>query len=369
MPGLKVLLQNLQAEVSCLEKEKTNSTAKLKDDSEFTRYAYIAVPLIDSTALLWHTYRLQRELEACRNSSEEAECRRLSKELEDLQRMSYQKQMKYHTYAQGMKKTSDGNVFQPLQLQSTHLSRNPHTIQFVKKSMPSQAHCSTSVKGLDGRMWRKGELEQREDAATNSSMEGVVDDEWLTGEDECEDWELEALAEASELTALDLDEDSDDFMEEEEEMASHGSIVRDATLLRKSLTRGDGTYQQGTQVKAVPPQGQIGHTTPGYLSSSSALTALPPTSVSVGHGTGQRPLKNSRIQQQNSSFPLPSRLPLPPPPPLLIQLATVADTSTCSNPVRKRPGQSIYKPPGQQQVTASATGYSITIIITSCFLS
>lgn len=309
-----------------------------------------------------HAYRLQRELETCRNSPEEAECRRLTKDLEDLQRISYQKQMKYHTYPQGMKRTPDGTVFQPLQHQHTPSSGNPQIIQVVKKSMPSQVHCNTNTREADGRRWRNREINQCENAVTISSPKGVLDDEWFTEEDECEDWELQALAEVSELTALDLDDnDSDELTEEVGDIICHDSVRRDTTLARNFVTNkeGDGMPKQG------PHQGQTGHPTPGYSANSSslALRAFPPVttrSVSVGYTTGQLPPKKSRIQQSSSSSaPAPLSSNFHP----AILPAAVADSSACSNPLRKRPGQFIYKPPGQQQqqvtTLATAAGYSL----------
>ena len=65
----------------------------------------------------------------------------------------------------------------------------------------------------------------------------MVEDEWMSEEGECEDWELEALAEASELTALDLDDDSDVCIlddEEEEEIVCDNFTVN---LKRRPLHR------------------------------------------------------------------------------------------------------------------------------------
>ena len=161
-------------------------------------------------------YRLQREIEACRNSSEEVECRHLTRELENLQRMSYQKQMKYHSFPQATKRRD-----QDVSLRHTdhHNAQSSHSAQrniasSGARKAARRTHTSTTLLDCD-------KTTGGSDRDWNSSEKGVIEDDWMLGESECEDWELEALAEASELTALDLDDDSDVCIlsddEEEEE--------------------------------------------------------------------------------------------------------------------------------------------------------
>lgn len=188
--------------------------------------------------------RLQREIEACRNSSEEAECHQLTKELENLQRMSYQKQMKYHSISRTAKKGMNRSPIHHSDCRNLHSSQadNDHQNSILEERRVTPLEQTSHTSGVtmadcEGETHKRSRCERAENSS--SVKKRVADGEWLTGDqDECEDWELEALAEASELTTLDLSGDDDsnvciiDKEEEEEKITTYHDRTGDSNLLK-----------------------------------------------------------------------------------------------------------------------------------------
>lgn len=151
--------------------------------------------------------RLQKELEDCRNCPEESECHRLKKELEELQRISYQRQM---NYSHSRRNTTTGTQHRSAQMPSYVNRSRPVTSNHMNLSRLSRTAADL------GRKRDENTTTMHSNAAVDEDE--FVDDEWFKAdEDVCQDWELQALAEASELTDLVMDDEDDDdaFMEED----------------------------------------------------------------------------------------------------------------------------------------------------------
>lgn len=139
---------------------------------------------------------MQSELDACKNSREEELCKELSKELEELQKECYHRQMRLQTARQNRKSTflsasRNGPQQHTLQLEpNTHLETltESETTSFVDEEWFDEGMLDEfeshdgDEEGIDLEDWEDiDEAELEEDMAANSPLNSVVKENDTTG--------------------------------------------------------------------------------------------------------------------------------------------------------------------------------------------
>ena len=169
-------------------------------------------------------YRLQKELETCKDCPEEVTCESLTKELEELQKQCYHKQMRQHLSLQNTSKKIQGGS-NSFQRQTGHY--NPYTHQYVPapnaaKSQPRHTKAG-SMQTTSMALGSSLQHSNRQDVDVDIDFEWSAEDEQEWGmeldENELESFECglgmtdsdsNAEAEADFTAGCDL-EDDDDF--------------------------------------------------------------------------------------------------------------------------------------------------------------
>ena len=237
---------------------------------------------------------MQSELDACKNSHEEETCKRLKKELEELQKACYYKQMKLQIARQN--RTSDA-LSRKRSRQCNHKFNSDYGMEIVRP-----------VK------------------KTNEVI--IVDDEWLTAEDLDND----------EVRSEDSDWDIDDI---ELEMLEQNLMENcEDTGVNYQMDMQDRSVQQERIYKSSSVQNC--KDSPANHNSGSSLSSVSASS-----------LRSKREQRKTEKqFNKPNRLP-----PLLKEIAESASSISIASPdsnlvPRKRPGESIFKLHGTQGQTS-----------------
>ena len=166
--------------------------------------------------------RLQRDLEACKNCPEELVCQSLSKELEELQKKCYHKQMRQHFPQQrgSVGTNSSASAIPSGNSTSFRISGhyNPYTHQYVPARnvfqgvAPSRPDSSTSGSTMAYNL-RDGETLVNDSGfhdeqnslwgCEGDSEMSLVDEEWLMDDDDNDDISVEL--DKSELALLEDD--------------------------------------------------------------------------------------------------------------------------------------------------------------------
>ena len=207
--------------------------------------------------------RLQRELEACKNCPEELLCQSLSKELEELQKKCYHKQMRQHFPQQ---RGSAGNNSSTIPSVNSTFFRisghyNPYTHQYVparnvSQGMASSRPDSSTSAGTTADNWRGREtlgndsgFQDEQDLSwvcEGDNEMSLVDEEWLMDDDDNDDMnveldksELALLEDDLHTTFSDMNDPTmdKDFTEDNRNFRVPHSIQRNGTLT------GNGKFQ------------------------------------------------------------------------------------------------------------------------------
>lgn len=210
------------AEARRLEEEKKACNQKFSKDPEFIRLLMNiwSINLELPMSFVYHC-RLQRELEACKNCPEELVCQSLSKELEELQKRCYHKQMRQHFPQQRGSIGTNSSAIPSGNSTSFRISGhyNPYTHQYVPARnvfqgvAPSRPDSSTSgsttadnLRGGETLVNNSGFQDEQNLSwgyeGDNSEM-SLVDEEWLMDDDDNDDISVEL--DKSELALLEDD--------------------------------------------------------------------------------------------------------------------------------------------------------------------
>lgn len=245
----------------------------------------------------------------CRNSQEEIECTQLKKELEELQRISYKKQMKF---AQQRNSAS-----RPL---SSYLHSSA-----INGNCPDASHSISSTSGL---LINQRDSSVRGGLNSGNNSATIVSDEWLGGDESDADWEW--ALDANDLACWELGCYSDEELDTD-------------SLDHVTSVQAPGGSKSDRTNSPIPMK----NTSDEAMSSTLAKTLLMSGIQSSGMTSTHREWPSSSCQmagEQNkeSSIARPR-----------IDPALPFELLELPGSFRKRPGQSIYKQPGQHHPSAN----------------
>ena len=318
-----------------------------------------------------YTYRLQRELECCKECPEEAECKAANRQLRELQQRCYHHQMKRQLDKQ------KNNVLQNKSLESGSRQPghyNPYTCQYVPAPKPS-------VNSL-GEMESWSQSAQGQSNSSNSSVHlrrsrrihkeefhednlKLVADEWLTTGDEEyleeDDWDMDVLEHAIE-DDVHIDSDWSSFDSPDMDTTSVQQFSNhEPTVVEKSSSK---TYVHKVKVQGSTP----GASQPKYLplkpkSTTKTITGRPgpksefQPSIAQSHGAHNHFVQSRKVTL-HSNTPVTNHEPVPQVRQSMnrasknkVNIPSTALVAASPEPdriLRKRSGQSIYKAPGSK---------------------
>lgn len=254
-----------------------------------------------------YTCRLQNELEECRDCTEEKTYHSLHKELEELQRLCYHKQMKQHLSRRQNKDPQGGHGSGAIASRLSHHlpgHYNPYTHQYVPSLGIHEADSGVEYAGDGG-----GESEGREEEACVLGGTSAPDEEDGEGWDD----ELEAM-DLTGISEMEWAEDGDVYGGGEVK-EKEGGCVSEQEEKQGKTALGHKEHLSGTTRAG---RNKYSFIKPS-LNASSALNAL----RTVVKSSGPRPVNSACISAALDS-PMPGEMAL-----------------------KKSSGQSIYKAPGQ----------------------
>ena len=282
-----------------------------------------------------HTHRLQEELEKCKNCPEEKTYHSLHRELEELQRLCYHKQMKQHVPQRKNKGFESGrhndnstglgasNRDKPRLSNNAPLWKSGHYNPYTQKYMPTieaknDGGCRTESRDDGG---SQGGYEISSDAGVGAG-----------GQDEVKEGWDDDLA-AAELASYDLGVDEMEWMEEEGETPESGECDSKEAKERDTFSGRDETiHSRAKQKQHTNIHVPVARETVKTVRKSSSFIGPVPhvqlTSKPVVRQCGGRPANSAHLAHTTDS-PMPG-----------------------TTAARKPSGQSIYKTPGHDPVQA-----------------
>ena len=267
--------------------------------------------------------RLQSELEECKDCPEERTYHSLHRELEELQRLCYHKQMKQHLSRRQKRDHQSvsgrvggvGSASKSLSFDASLLKGhyNPYTHQYV----PSM-HVDGEVERNDGAVEESEGREDENEGQAGSSMMVGDEEEGEGWDDELEAAELAMFQESLSVSEMEWVED-----EAEEGRGGKGGEVTEG--------EGEGEHRE----KRARQQQTLSRGTGAKRANSNNYSFIKPSSCHTVHLKPQ--LKHSRtVVKRGGERPVTSA-----------HLACVTDSPMPgTTPPKKSSGQSIYKAPG-----------------------
>lgn len=294
----------------------------------------------DSLSYIHSHCRLQKELESYKACPEEAKLKAARKQLRELQQQCYHHQMRQQLNQQ---KNSTENRSVDSSRRPGHY--NPYTCQYVPA--PKQ---STNLLGEESWSSRSIADNQMQRAAQEKEPEKddikLVDDEWLiTGDeeyldDEDDQWDMESVK----------DEIEDDIILTDSDWSNFDSPGDDAThswQQNQGASRFAETAAMSFHAQKSSAQNTAIETSQLKYTPSKSTVTLAFTSQNVCQESQEAQSQSSRVASaatlQDPAFSRPQNHER-----IVPSAALVMDSPQPGSVVRKRSGQSIYKPPGSK---------------------